>query len=378
VEIYGRANLGLDYYSAQGATNPSNDLAGRYRVFDGSSRVGFRGTEDLGSGLRAIFQIETGVNVDNGSNTGQGGQANASTGFWASRDSFVGLDSNFGRLTFGRQSIYWANGVNAQFAANYINTEIPWTNGTNLGKISLQGASVARVSNTVQYTTPTLAGMNLTASWAPGGEAVQGVVGATSTHTSGWIGGLTFRGTWGPFYLQADYANVNGNTTVNAAGVETQAKGKAYKVGGSWGYMPGARVGLIWVMTDVDNVSGAVTGVVAGDDVSQQGFTINWEHTFGNVQVMAQYGWTNDLSGCSLGGSNCANSSSDGFMIGARYFLSKRTWLYLSYNQVSNDSAQFADYTGGAITSTNQGAATVGNMLGADPKVFALGLFHAF
>jgi predicted porin len=378
VEIYGRANLGVDYYSAQGATNGFNDLAGRMRVYDGSSRVGFRGTEDLGSGLRAIFQFETGVNVDNGSNTGQGGQANSSSGFWASRDSFVGLDSNFGRVTFGRQSIYWANGVNAQFSANYINTEIPWTNGTNLGRISLQGAAVARVSNTIQYTTPTFAGMNLTASYSPSAEANQ--QSGLGVHNNGRVAGLTFRGTFGPFYVQGDWANVNTNETVNATGGLTQGKGDAYKVGGSWGYMPGARIGVIWVMTDVNNANGNVQGVAANDDVNQDGFTINWEHTFGNVQLLAQYGWTNDMSGCgalSAAGA-CANSSSDGFMIGARYFLSKRTWLYASYNQISNDANQFADYTGGAITSTNQGAATVGNMLGADPKVFALGLFHAF
>jgi predicted porin len=134
------------------------------------------------------------------------------------------------------------------------------------------------------------------------------------------------------------------------------------------------------VRTDINNANGLAQGVGLNDDVNQDGWTINWEHTFGNVQVMAQYGWTGDLKGCgalSAAGA-CANSSSDGFMVGARYFLSKRTWLYASYNQISNDSNQFADYIGGAITSTNQGAATVGNMLGADPKVFALGLFHAF
>jgi predicted porin len=151
VQLYGRAVLGIDDYRADGARNQASlgqvqtattnaagascagtqvsvatgctpgsdtDRKSRLRIFDNSSRVGLRGTEDLGNGLKAIFQIETGVNIDNGSNTGQGGQANANSGFWASRDSFAGLDSNFGRVTFGRQSVYWANGVNAQFSAN--------------------------------------------------------------------------------------------------------------------------------------------------------------------------------------------------------------------------------------------------------------------
>jgi predicted porin len=390
VEIYGRANLGVSHYQSKGATvNPAgNDLPGRIQIFDGSSRVGFRGTEDLGSGLRAIFQIETGVNVDNGSNIGQGGQTNASTGFWASRDSFVGLDSNFGRATFGRQSIYWANGVNAQFAANYINTEIPWTNGTQLGRISLQSASVARVSNTFQYTTPTFVGMNLTASYSANlAEAQQQTVpfpGAVTTDADGYIFGLTWRGTWGPFYAQADWASVRGNSVVAPGGVLTP-KGDAYKLGGSWGYMPGARIGLVWVMTDVNNGTGQVIGIVTGAKVDQSGWTINWEHTFGPVQVMAQYGYLGELkgNGCNVspfiqGGTRpaCTDSGAQAFMVGARYFMSKRTWVYLSYNQVSNDDGQYVDYTGGGITSWN--GTNQANLLGADPKIWALGLFHAF
>ncbi|MGH8682391.1 MAG: porin [Burkholderiales bacterium] len=375
VEIYGRANLGFDHYQAKGATNPFEDRQGRFRVFDNSSRVGFRGTEDLGSGLRAIFQIETGVNVDNGSNTGQNGAANASTGFWASRDSFVGLDSNFGRLTFGRQSIYWVNGVNAQFSANYINSQIPWTDGTQLGRIST-GVAVARVSNVVQYTTPSFSGISGTLSYSPNPrEAVQNV--GAGVDPDGAIWGATVRGVWGPFYVQGDYAENQGNTVVTTG---LQQKAKLYKVGGSWGYMPGSRIGLIWVRTDTNNQAGLVPGLAANDDVYQDGWTINWEHTFGNVQVMAQYGWTGDMKDCNAATAtvSCTDSDSNGFMVGARYFLSKRTWVYASYNQISNKTNQFADYTGSSITSTTGLTAAGPNPFGADPKIWALGIFHAF
>jgi predicted porin len=375
IEIYGRANLGFDHYQAKGATDPTQDRGGRFRVFNVDSRVGFRGTEDLGSGLRAIFQIETGIAVDNGSNTGQGGQANANVGFWASRDSFVGLDSNFGRLTFGRQSIYWVNGVNAQFSANYINSQIPWTDGTQLGRIST-GVAVARVSNVVQYTTPTFGGVNATLSYSPNAqEAVQNV--GAGVDTDGAIWGATLRGTWGPFYVQGDYAANDANKLL-ATGM--QQKAKFYKLGGSWGYMPGSRIGLIWVRTDTNNQGGLVPGLAAGDEVYQDGWTINWEQTFGNVQVMAQYGWTGDMKDCNAATATvpCSDSDSSGFMVGARYFLSKRTWVYASYNQVSNKANQFADYTSSGITSTTPLTTAGPNPYGADPKMWALGIFHAF
>jgi predicted porin len=371
VEIYGRANLGFDHYQAKGSSVTGADREGRFRVFEKSSRVGFRGTEDLGSGLRAIFQIETGVAIDSGNNLGQGGQPSTSKGFWASRDSFVGLDGSFGRLTFGRQSIYDRNGVNAQFASNRINTEIPWTDGRQLGRIST-GVAVGRVSNVVQYTTPAFGGFNATISYSPNAqEPVQNV--GTGADTDGAIWGLTMRGTFGAFYGQVDYAQNNGNTAL-ATGLQPEAS--FWKVGASWGYMPGARVGVIWVRTvnnDVANASGP-----ANADVDQDGWTLNWEHTFGNLQLLAQYGQTGNMKGCTVttttAGTGCNDTKADALMLGARYFLSKRTWLYASYNQVDNQANNFADYTGSSITSTT-GAPTP---FGADPRILALGIFHAF
>jgi predicted porin len=388
VQLYGRLNGGLDYYKAPGATIGGAGAAtdssreGRFRVFDNSSRVGVRGTEDLGNGLKAIFQIETGVNIDNGqTQTGQGGQGNTSTGNWGTRDTWGGLQAGWGRITYGRQSMYWANGVNAQFSANYINAEIPWTNGTQLGRVSDGGIVAARVSNTIQYTSPTWAGNNFTLSWSPGGtpgggqETVQAK--SSSIEADGQVWAATWRGTFGPVYGQLDYANVKFNELgATAAGNPTpgltfQQKGQLYKAGVSWGYMPGGRIGVIWVRTSQNRA----TGLLAGQTVRKDGYTINWEQTFGHIQALAQYGWTGDIKNCAaVDAVTCDNTSAKGFMLGGRYLLSKRTWLYLSYNQITNKSNDFIDYTGGAITSVNGAPAPYG----ADPRVLALGFHHDF
>jgi predicted porin len=373
VQLYGRANLGFDHYEAKGARDQGAtpggqiDYEGRFRVFDNSSRVGLRGTEDLGNGLKAIFQIETGVNVDSGSNNGQGGQSNGSTGFWASRDSYVGLDSNFGRVTFGRQSIYYSNGVNAQFAANYINTEVPWTDGRAFGRVRVPAS---RQSNVVMYTSPTFAGLNASLYYSPNAqEAVQNNV---TSDTDGQIWGATARGTWGPFYGQFDYVSNKGNSPM-AGGVRSDIS--AYKLGASWGYMPGARIGLIGTLA-YDNQP---LGLTAGDEVNQWGWTINWEHTFGNFQVMAQYGQLGNLKDCDSdatpGNVSCGDSGARGYMAGLRYLMSKRTWVYASYNGTSNKSNQFADYTNAGYTSA--GSPTL-FPYGADPQVWALGIQHNF
>jgi len=367
VQLYGRANLGIDNYKATGATDATLDRKARIRIFDNSSRVGLRGTEELGGGLKAIFQIETGVNIDNGSNTGQSGTANASSGFWASRDSFAGLEGGWGRVTFGRQSIFWANGLNGQFAANYVNTEIPWQNGTGLGRM---GSTVARQSNTVAYTSPTFAGINGTLSYSP--NAQEPVQGNLTSDTDGQVWGLTLRGTWGQFYGQYDYAKVEANSAI-PSGLQRQVTG--HKLGASWGYMPGARVGATYVMIR-DDLNPTVTAGV-NQKAKQNAWTLFWEHTFGQFQVLASYGQTDDMDDCGVAPIlSCANSASKGYVVGGRYFMSKRTWLYLTYNQVSNESNQFSDYFGGSITGT--ATAAVGTPYGADPKILALGLFHAF
>ncbi len=315
VQLYGRANLGFDHYEAKGAGNPvnapqnvNNNRDGRFRVFDNSSRVGLRGTEDLGNGLKAIFQIETGVNIDNGSNTGQGGQGNGSTGFWAARDSYVGLDSNFGRLTFGRQSIYYANGVNAQFASNYINTEVPWTDGRAFGRVRVPGT---RQSNVVMYTTPTFSGLNGSLYYSP--NAQESVQTNSTADTNGNIWGATARGTWGPFYAQLDYVSNEGNTPASG-GVRSDQS--AWKLGASWGYMPGARIGLIGTRA-YDNQA---LGLTAGDKVDQWSWTINWEHTFGNFQLLAQYGQMSNVKSCDSdstpGNVSCGDSGARAFMVG--------------------------------------------------------------
>src|SRR5438445_456202 len=148
-QIYGRANVGLNTYSATGATAANSDFKTRNVVYDSGSRLGVRGTEDLGGGLKAVYVIESGVNLDTGNQNSQFGGANASTGFLASRDSYGGLEGNWGRVTFGRQSIFWVSGVLAQSGANYINVDVATTGA--LGRVV---GPTARPSNVRAYNSP--------------------------------------------------------------------------------------------------------------------------------------------------------------------------------------------------------------------------------
>ena len=86
--VYGVVDIGL--------VREDNGLGRQYRMDSGylnGSRLGFKGTEDLGNGVTAAFQIESGLNVDSGTTGAK---------FWG-RQAWVGLNTNVGSVKFGRQ-----------------------------------------------------------------------------------------------------------------------------------------------------------------------------------------------------------------------------------------------------------------------------------
>ena len=89
VTLYGRINIDMEFVNGRLANNTNPNV---YRVASNSSRFGLRGTESLGGGLNAIFQIENGSIRPT---TGDGGNL-------AGRDSFVGLSGGWGTFKMGR------------------------------------------------------------------------------------------------------------------------------------------------------------------------------------------------------------------------------------------------------------------------------------
>jgi predicted porin len=145
VTLYGVADVNLEYVNHVGAIpsaadqfnrGPSNDV---YRMNSGGfsgSRWGIRGTEDLGNGLKALFVLENGFNVDTGT-LQQGGRM-------FGRQAFVGLQqAGIGQLSLGRQyaSMFeaLANFAPAAYATQYEPTVL--MTGPNF-----------RQDNTVKYT----------------------------------------------------------------------------------------------------------------------------------------------------------------------------------------------------------------------------------
>ena len=428
VTISGRMSLGVDTYAATGATQTaSSGLSSRNRIWDNGSRVTIAGNEDLGNGLKADFYVETGFNADNGLLSPNGSNSatlinSSNVGGLGSRIAYVGVSGGFGSVRFGRQNVFWTNGLADQTQSNYIAASTPFQTG---GFGSGMGVGITRQPNTVQYISPNVSGFEAIVSWSPNRQ--EGVQGTTSTNTNvptsntaasanGRLWGLTAQWTGGPFQAAWDYVEDKGNSTYQTRVTQVvQGKVVGSKIRGAWAYQPGAVLGLIWSQSQVTNGGATSAGYISDSaglgvhtgsmtTLRQSAWTVNWEQLVGNTRFLAAYSKAGNIKGCNTtetitsgnvghgqnGASACDQTGAKSYMLGAQYLLSKRTSVNISYNKIKNDGNYFADYTSGNnssfLTSTNGGYMTVGNtgsasapgLAGADPTMFGVGIQHNF
>ena len=371
VEIYGRANVGIDLWQAKGATTANQSFDSRTRIYDQGSRLGFRVNENLGGGMRAFVVIESGTSLDSGNNVGQSGQStNASTGFWASRDSYAGIGGSWGDVRFGRQSPYYGNGIISQAGANYINQAMDnaFSFGGPLGNPS------GRESNVLSYNSPTFGGFNASLSYGVGASEGAGFTGGVQKKEQ--VYAVTARYTGGAIRAQFDYG-----TRQNTSNVENNDR-NGWKVGAGWAYAPGSQISAIYGEHEQKNTQsnqaqigglGVGTIVASGESPKVPIFILNWEHMMGQWQLIAQYANWGKLKNVA----NTTDTEAQGFTLAGKYFLSKRTGVYGSWSKIDNKSRSMWDISNAGMSSATNAALSANNA-GADPQIFAIGIMHNF
>jgi predicted porin len=128
-----------------------------------SSRLGFRGVEDLGGGMKAGFHLEAGVNNDDGTGSASSASNQAQTaanvgtqGLTFNRRSTVSLDGKMGEVRLGRDYTpqFWSETAFDPFGTNGVGTNIAFNKG---------GTTGVRASNSIGYLSPSMGGVTL---WA--------------------------------------------------------------------------------------------------------------------------------------------------------------------------------------------------------------------
>lgn len=311
--VFGTVDLALSHLS-----NGGGSVTGMSHSGSNISRIGFRGTENLGSGYGAGFWFESGLNAKDGSAGGPAGN------FW-NRRATVSLTSPYGELRLGRDD-----------SATFLSTLIfdPFlTNGVAGTNTFVMNGAPIQISNAISYFLPKdLGGFygQLQYAFAP-----------ASTPTSD-----TYKG------LRGGYASGPLNVALSAAQLGfTGGAGKLKIANLAASYNFGTiKPALIWAREGRDG----------GPSVRalQMGATA----TFGPHVLRASYG---DYRG-----------SGDGnhwhkLGIGYAYNLSKRTMLYTAYGYVSNGS-------GASRSVAAQGMAVPVNTLGHSASGLDVGIRHFF
>ena len=288
-----------------------------------SSRLGFRGTEDLGGGMSASFWLEAGLNNDNGTgdatntnNQASGGQAAplGTQGLTFNRRSTVSLAGGWGELRLGRDYTpqFWNLTVFDPFGTNGVGTTLTSTVGN-----ALTGVTAVRASNSIGYFLPgNIGGFYGQAMYYMGENASN----AGATEDDGRGAGFRLGFATGPFNVALAMSR-----TDYAAGDVRQNN-----IGGQWDF----GIGKLQAQFAKDR-NGGIDG---------KGWLIGGLFPVGAGEVRAAYStYETDVAG---------DPQSKKLAIGYVHNLSKRTAVYTTWARVKNEGGS-AIALGGAIVSPN-------------------------
>ncbi len=295
VNVYGIVDMGV--VSESGGAAGSKVRAGS--GVQSGSRLGFRGTEDLSGGMKALFNMEAGFLADTGA-SGQGG-------LLFGRQIYTGLSGNFGTVTLGRQ-------YSLVFLA--LDTVDPFDYGLAGAISNLVVNPPFRINNSVKYSSPSMGGFTA--------EALYGLGEIPGNTSASRQIELSVKYANGPIFVQLARNNAENATATNTSRNTTLAGSYDFGV---------AKAAFAY------NANKNDTTLDSND--TMVGVTV----PFGASTVLASYIRKNDKS--------VANADSNQIAIGYTYALSKRTNLYTSYARISNKNG--AAYTVGDATDSGSG-----------------------
>jgi predicted porin len=342
VDIYGVMSYSVDRANTDDSTIDDTDLVtGR----DNVSRIGFKGSEDLGGGLSAIWQVES--------------QLTTGAGVLASRNTFVGLKSaSMGTLILGQHDTPYKLATGkldpfADTAADY-NAIIGRSSTLSAGNLF-----DVRANQTVAYITPTFSGFHAALAYVQikNIEAL-----ATDDDTSAW----SMMGMYenGPLFASLAYEKHTGSVAgVGLLGADRVDSISAWKLGAGFSF-GNAKIGAVYENSNGGDANAAAAGGEAHDRTA---YYLSGQYNMGAIALKAAYGRAGDSKTLGAGDDDGAKF----YALGADYSLSKRTTVYGVYTKLKNDGTTVA---GGGYDLTPYASGALGN----DPSVFSLGVKHTF
>ena len=344
VTIYGNVDMGVMFRSGNNGAVAAGQS--QYDLQSGASmsHIGFKGVEDLGNGLKALFDLQYRISPD------------TSTGLSTAGHQYVGLTGGFGTAVAG-----YLDGIRYGIYGKYS----PFGN-YSIASLTSMTTQYDRAANALAYISPSFSGFTVILATATNTQGAEGTL--NGVHTPAKTGGgntgddrllsANLIYAKGPLSIDLDYE------TTRAVGYDNDrlyvaTAGASYdfgvvKVSGLYDVIKGDVNSFIGGNT---TFAAAAFGLAANQKYDRRNWFIGATVPLGKFSVMGMFGQVKDKT----------LSDADAWKIGvgARYALSKRTELYADYAHIKNDT--FGRYT-------------VGNNIGDSIGVngLAMGIKHSF
>jgi predicted porin len=435
VQIYGAFDVRWDWMKVSGGTAAApGDVKKTHLSTGAPNRIGFRGTENLGGGMQAFFQVETQVFTDARQDAAAQQHTNATLG---GRPTFVGLRSGWGELSAGYQEspykdVYitsWSVlptqphfGVIMGNGNTSGGMPTPSCNGlTASGSNNFQGVSSTTGSATtavaqtpVSATTPATVRDAVLCTEAPGnGTSFNRTMADSVTYRTPVIAGFRFSTmltanenrepssatpaggnrsdqrfgaysvTWsaGPLSLAGAFEQHTGfratNTGVTAATPANRAaRDRGMAFGARFNYGAGL-VGLGYERLKYGN--SAIAGAATDNSFSKTNWVINGTFNLTPSDTIgAGYSKTQGNKDCGAGVVCGTTTGAKLFSVSIDHAFSKRTAVYAYYSKLDNNSAANYNYISDSRTTSQAAGVGSGYALGQDSKNFNVGVKHTF
>jgi len=289
VSIYGKAFLTVDSVSNDKATS-------QMRVNTNASRLGVKGSEDLGDGLKTVYQYEVEMDADGSTGAGLG----------KSRNSGLGLDGGFGKVILG----IWDTPFKvAHNKIELFDNTTSWTSTKVIGHTANGKDYNSRQKNSVMYWSPKFGGVQIAAAY-------------TADETTNYKNSVSASATYDDsgLYVAAAYENRPGQTTANTADT-------------------GTRLVANYSLGDFA-LGGMYENLVVNTSTSLN-------YTQNNTEVVASYkmGSSNlAVAYAKAGASSTANTGASLASLRYGYNFSKRTEVFAAYSNLKSESAAGTTY----------------------------------
>jgi predicted porin len=361
VTISGIVKAGVEQYNISGlpagVTHSTEN-----RASDQSSRIIFSGSENLGNGLTALFQIDNRFSVTDGTTA-----ANAAGGI-ADGNTYIALKSDkIGLFGIGKVDVHYTEGgTMAATRAGSLQSSIPAGIMSQVNGNAI--AVTSRANNVVWYDSPNWGGITFRLGGSFGHAAegtginIASTAVADSNPGKGSAVTSALRYSNGPLNVGVSYWTYNAEGSTSQTALSQQRSWKAF---GDYSFSNGFKVGLLY---DNSKISALVA---SGPEAKRTAWLLPVTYTMGAHAFYAQYARAGSTS-------NVNDSGAKQWMLGYDYGLSKRTSVGVYYTAVNNDTGGLNNMFATSATGVTRVTAIAGANAGADSKQLYAGVAHTF